>query len=41
MICLVGCLQGDFEKAAAYYRASIQDLKNPRDFILPYYGKKR
>lgn len=28
----------DYEKAARYYRASTEQLKNPRDFILPYYG---
>lgn len=28
----------DYEMAARYYRASTAELKNPRDFILPYYG---
>ncbi|EFJ08114.1 hypothetical protein SELMODRAFT_161156, partial [Selaginella moellendorffii] len=30
--------KGDYDKAAAYYRASVQELKSPKDFILPYYG---
>ena len=28
----------DYEMAARYYRASTAELKNPREFILPYYG---
>ncbi|KAG0578736.1 hypothetical protein KC19_4G046400 [Ceratodon purpureus] len=28
----------DYEMAARYYRASTAELKNPKDFILPYYG---
>lgn len=30
--------KGDYETAAVYYRASVQELKNPKDFVLPYYG---
>ncbi|GBG66942.1 hypothetical protein CBR_g74629 [Chara braunii] len=30
--------KGDYEKAASYYRASCQEVKNPKDFILPFYG---
>ncbi|KAG0580584.1 hypothetical protein KC19_4G184500 [Ceratodon purpureus] len=28
----------DYEMAARYYRASTAELKNPKDFILPYFG---
>lgn len=28
----------DYDMAARYYRASTAELKNPKDFILPYYG---
>jgi RNA polymerase-associated protein CTR9 len=31
-------MKEDYEMAARYYRASTADLKNPKDFILPYYG---
>ena len=33
------CTQGDYETAALYYRASVKELKNPKDFVLPFYGE--
>eukprot|EP00850_Spirogloea_muscicola_P017763 SM000156S02119 [mRNA] locus=s156:71480:78136:+ [translate_table: standard] len=30
--------KGDYEKAFAYYRAATQEVKDPKDFILPFYG---
>ncbi|BBN12945.1 RNA polymerase-associated protein CTR9 [Marchantia polymorpha subsp. ruderalis] len=30
--------KSDYTNAAVYYRASISELKDPREFILPYYG---
>ncbi|KAJ7515098.1 hypothetical protein O6H91_23G071200 [Diphasiastrum complanatum] len=30
--------KGDYERASVYYRASVNELKDPHDFILPYYG---
>lgn len=30
--------QGDFDKAARYYMASVKEINRPQDFVLPYYG---
>ncbi|CAM6088195.1 unnamed protein product [Calypogeia fissa] len=30
--------KGDYNNAAAYYRASVKDLKDAREFVLPFFG---
>ncbi|MCO5577224.1 hypothetical protein L7F22_031049 [Adiantum nelumboides] len=30
--------KGDYETAVVYYRASVKELKSPKDFILPFFG---
>ncbi|KAL3681937.1 hypothetical protein R1sor_024893 [Riccia sorocarpa] len=30
--------KGDYSNAAVYYRASVKELKDAREFVLPYYG---
>ncbi|KAF5748435.1 hypothetical protein HS088_TW04G00389 [Tripterygium wilfordii] len=30
--------KGDFEKAKAYYNASVKEINKPHEFVFPYYG---
>eukprot|EP00250_Pteridium_aquilinum_P010972 c19754_g1_i1 orf=803-4069(-) len=31
-------MKGDYETAVVYYRASVKELKSPKDFVLPFFG---